>query len=239
MISPTHVVALFDCETHNVRCDILEEYKANRIDYSTVAEEENPFTVLPEIYEALDIMGIKHTEIRDAEVDDAIASYALTKDDDTEIFISSFDSDYFQLLRDDVKLIRYRGRSTVIIDREYLKEKLGIEPGLYAEHKSLVGDSADNIKGVRGIGPKTATALLNDFGSLEAIYASLELVKNDRIRASLSESKDTVFKNLSLIKLDLRAAIPFPTDELKCPAKRLRTMETVYSINGTYQRTTH
>jgi DNA polymerase-1 len=51
-------------------------------------------------------MGIKHTEIRDAEVDDAIASYALTKDDDTEIFISSFDSDYFQLLRDDVKLIR-------------------------------------------------------------------------------------------------------------------------------------
>jgi DNA polymerase-1 len=120
-----------------------------------------------------------------------------------------------------------------------LKEKLGIEPGLYAEHKSLVGDSADNIKGVRGIGPKTATALLNDFGALEAIYASLELVKNDRIRASLSESKDTVFKNLSLIKLDLRAAIPFPTDELKCPAKRLRTMETVYSINGTYQRTTH
>jgi DNA polymerase-1 len=118
-------------------------------------------------------------------------------------------------------------------------EKLGIEPKLYAEHKALVGDSSDNIKGIRGIGPKTATALLNEFGSLEAIYSSLDLVKNERIRASLGESKETVFKNLSLIKLDLRAEIPFGIDELECPKKRLRTMDIVYSLNGTYQRTTH
>ena len=239
MISPTHIVALFDCETHNARCDILEDYKANRIDYSTVADEENPFTQLLAIYEALDIMGIKHTEIRDAEVDDAIASYALTKDGDTEIFISSFDSDYFQLLCDGVKLIRYRGQSTVIIDSEYLKNKLGIPPRLYAEHKSLVGDSSDNIKGIRGIGPKTATALLNEFGSLESLYESLDSVKNERIRESLRENKETVFKNLSLIKLDLRADIPFPLSELVCPEKRFRTMDTVRSINGTYQRTNH
>ena len=53
MISPTHVVALFDCETHNERCDILEEYKANRIDYSEVPEEENPFSQLPLVYEEI------------------------------------------------------------------------------------------------------------------------------------------------------------------------------------------
>ena len=148
-------------------------------------------------------------------------------------------NDYFQLLCDGVKLIRYRGQSTVIIDSEYLKNKLGIPPRLYAEHKSLVGDSSDNIKGIRGIGPKTATALLNEFGSLESLYESLDSVKNERIRESLRENKETVFKNLSLIKLDLRADIPFPLSELVCPEKRFRTMDTVRSINGTYQRTNH
>jgi DNA polymerase-1 len=128
MISPTHVVALFDCETHNVRCDILEEYKANRIDYSTVPDDENPFTQLPYIYEALDYMGIKYAETTDCETDDVIAAYAIKCGKENEVLISSFDSDYFQLITDNVKVTRYRGNSTLLCDKCYIIENTVLSP---------------------------------------------------------------------------------------------------------------
>jgi DNA polymerase-1 len=100
--SPTHLVVMFDGEKENPRKDILKEYKANRIDYSEVPEDENPFTQLPIIYEALDYMGIKHAETTDCETDDVIAAYAMRYGKADEVVISSFDSDYFQLITDKV-----------------------------------------------------------------------------------------------------------------------------------------
>ena len=69
MYNPSHLLVMFDGEKENPRKKISEDYKANRIDYSTVPDDENPFTQLPYIYEALDYMGIKHTETTDCETD--------------------------------------------------------------------------------------------------------------------------------------------------------------------------
>lgn len=75
---PTHIVILFDGEHENERSALDSEYKANRVDYSETPEEETPFSQLPDVYAALDYLGIKHTETIACETDDLIAGYALT-----------------------------------------------------------------------------------------------------------------------------------------------------------------
>ena len=167
--NPSHLLVMFDGEKTNPRKDILEEYKANRIDYSAVPDDENPFTQLPYIYEALDYMGIRWSETTDCETDDVIAAYATKYGHSSEIIISSFDSDYFQLINDNVKVVRYRGKCSMLCDEQYINEKYGVSPSLYLDFKCLVGDTADNIPGVKGIGPKTAAKLINSLGNIDAI----------------------------------------------------------------------
>ena len=116
MAAPTHLVILFDGEHPNARTELLAEYKANRPDYSLVAEEDNPFSQIDDVYRALSFMNIRHTEVQQVETDDVIASYAYTYGEQMPIVISSFDSDFFQLINDNVKILRYRGKNTVICD---------------------------------------------------------------------------------------------------------------------------
>lgn len=227
---PTHLCVMFDCERHNPRKDILEDYKANRTDYSEMPEEENPFTQLPLVYEALDYMGIKHTETTVCETDDVIAAYALKYGMDSEVLISSFDSDYFQLINEKVKIIRYRGKCSVLCDEKYINEKYGISPSLYLDYKCLVGDSSDNIPGIRGIGPKTAAKLVNTFGSLESIIDRCEEIESEKIRLAIKEGEEILKRNMTLIALGGDADIPFTLDELEFNNPYIRTMEVIRGI---------
>lgn len=93
------------------RCELEPEYKANRIDFHDVCESENPYSQLPDIYKALEFLGIKTFETIQCEADDLIASYVLSYTD-INIVISSFDSDFFQLLSEKVSVLRYRGKKT-------------------------------------------------------------------------------------------------------------------------------
>ncbi|MDE7277201.1 MAG: flap endonuclease, partial [Lachnospiraceae bacterium] len=161
MVEPTHLIVLFDGEHENTRSMIDEDYKANRVDYSEVPEEENPFSQMQDVYAALDFLCIRHMETISCEADDLIASYALTFGSKMQVMISSFDSDFFQLITDKVSVLRYRGKNTVIYTPKRIQEKFGIMPEQYADFKSLTGDTADNIKGADKIGQKTAAALVN------------------------------------------------------------------------------
>lgn len=106
MVAPTHMLVIFDGEHENSRCELDADYKANRIDYGTVSEEENPFSQLPDVYRALTYLDIKYIETTDCEADDMIASYTLSYRDDTNVVISSFDSDFFQLIGERVSVLR-------------------------------------------------------------------------------------------------------------------------------------
>ena len=145
-VDPTHILAVFDGEHENSRCEIDADYKANRIDYSMVNEKENPFSQLPDVYKALDYMGINYIETTNCEADDMIASYALSFCDNSDIVICSFDSDFFQLICERISVLRYRGKNTMLCSSQYIIEKYGIYPDQYAYFKALVGDTADNIK---------------------------------------------------------------------------------------------
>lgn len=247
-VKPTHVVVLFDGEHQNPRTELLPEYKDNRIDYSQVEEEENPFSQLPDVYRALDYIGIKHCETEDVETDDVIASYVLTygkeqefkKQEDEEgtkcnshlldIVISSWDSDFFQLIKENVNILRYRGKCTTICDVEYLREKFDIAPEVYADFKSLVGDTADNIKGAKGIGPKTASALLKQYGSLEQVLEHAEKIEKKKVREALVEEKERLRVNYEIIKLGNKAKLPFTLEELVWHNEERKTNEIMQAI---------
>lgn len=230
MTKPTHIVVLFDGEHPNDRAELLSEYKANRPDYSAVPEEESPFSQLQDVYDALTFMNIKHTEVAELETDDVIASYVHTYGNKEEIVIASFDSDFFQLISDNVRVLRYRGDNTVLCDIGYIQNQYGISPCQYADFKSLTGDKADNIKGAENVGPKTAAALINQFGYLQDIMDNTDKIPKPSVRESIIRNRDRLQKNYQLIKLEDRAALPFVSDELTYNYNGITTNEVLKGI---------
>lgn len=230
MTNPTHVAVLFDGEHQNPRISLDENYKANRPDYSDTPEEETPFSQLPDVYSALDFLGIAHAETATCETDDWIAGYVAKYKPTCEIVISSFDSDFFQLIDDNVKVLRYRGECSTLCDIEYITQKLGISPSLYADFKSLTGDTADNIKGADKVGPKTAAWLINEFGSLENILANAENIPKPTVKQSIISNSERLLKNYQLIKLTGECNLPFELSKLEYSHSGITTTEVLKAI---------
>ena len=230
MTCPSHIAVFFDGESDNERTGILADYKANRPDYSQMAEEDTPFSQLGDICSALDCLGITYGETTDCEADDLIAGYVYKYRDSCEIIISSNDSDFFQLIGENVRVLRYRGDNSVICNSDYISSKLGIPPERYAEYKSLTGDSADNIRGCEKVGPKTAAGLVLQFSSLEEMLARCDDIKKPSVRKTVSEAGNRLLLNRSLIKLCERGELPFDIDMLLYQSKQLSTREVLTSI---------
>ena len=230
MTHPTHIAVLFDGEHENERANLNADYKANRIDYNALPEEQCPFAQLSDIYGALDFLGIKRAETTTCETDDWVAGYALTYGNDTKIIISSFDSDYFQLLTDNVSVLRYRGIRTAIYTPDYISDHFGILPAQYADFKALVGDASDNLKGADKVGPKTAALLLKRFSTLDNIIANAEQIERPSIRESIIKNAQRLRTNYKLIKLGNGVALPFRLDELRNAGTSATTNETLKGI---------
>lgn len=228
LTSPTHICVLFDGESHNPRVDLSLDYKANRPDWSEMSDEENPFTQEDDIYKAIDYLGIPRYVTEDCEADDIVAAYA--SNFPGEVIISSQDSDFFQLISPRVKVLRYRGDNSVICDCEYIKNKLGVLPSQYADYKSLVGDSSDNIKGVRGIGPKTAAKLISDYGSLEGIINNIDSIEKPKIKEALLLDVNRLLLNQELITLGYSHKLPYVFSELSYSLPVVSSGEILRSI---------
>ncbi len=231
MANPTHMAVLFDGEHENERTDIDGAYKANRPDYSLLPEEDSPFSQLPDVYRALDHLGIRHAETTVCETDDWIAAYALNRPENTDIMISSFDSDFFQLITDHVSILRYRGKCSVLCTPESIRKQFGIQPSQYADFKSLTGDAADNIRGADKVGPKTAAALIRQFGTLEAILIGTDAITKPSIRQSIRQNAERLQNNRRLITLTGHAEWPFSMEELLYQDRGLSTTEILRAIH--------
>lgn len=230
LVGPTHVAVVFDGEHPNPRSGLDPHYKANREDLSLLPEEDTPFFQLPDVYAALDILGICHRETEVCEADDWIAGYALGLKEGQRLTIVSQDSDFFQLISPRVQVLRYRGDSTLICTEDYIRTKFGVEPGQYADWKALVGDNADNIRGADKIGPKTAAALLGQFGSLEEMLAHTDQVKRPSVRASLENSRRRLAVNRQLITLTPRDDLPFSPADMAYTPTDLTTTQVLREI---------
>lgn len=227
MVRPTHLAVLFDGEGPCSRVELDPSYKANR---PPLEEENDPFTQLPDVYRVLDHLGICHAETQVCEFDDWAAGYAKQRKSDMEVVIASQDSDFFQLIDDHVTVLRYRGDLSVLWDRKYFQEKFGIRPEQYADFKSLTGDTVDNIRGAEKVGPKTAAALMGQFGDLETLLARSDEIPKPSIRASISECGERLKRNQKLIRLDGSAELPFPVEKLAYTPTELTTNQILTNI---------
>lgn len=230
MTKPTHIVVLFDGEHENTRTTLNDAYKANRVDYSSVPEEDNPFSQLTDIYRALDFLGIQYYETTTCEADDLIAGNTLMHKASLRIVISSLDSDFFQLIDDNVSVLRYRGKSTVICDSKYIYDKFGTKPLQYADFKALTGDSSDNIKGAERVGPKTAAMLLNHFNTLNAVLAEVDSINKPSIQSSIAKDSDKLRTNYKIIKLEDMDELAYAMNELEFHDKLMYTSKVLSSI---------
>ena len=229
-VQPTHVFVAFDGECENARTEIDGDYKANRPDYSDVPEEETPFSQLSDIFRALDYLGICYLETSTCEADDWIAGYARRYGGDGDVVIASQDSDFFQLITDRVHVLRYRGDHSTLCDPAYIRGKLGIDPCRYASYKSLTGDTADNIRGVEKVGPKTAAALMNQFCDVEDLIARATEIEKPSIRASVMNSTDRIRRNYALIVLSGESDLPFTIEDLAYACTGITTTQVLAGI---------
>ncbi len=230
MLEPTHLFVIFDGEKGTDKNTIDEAYKANRIDYTDVVEEENPFSQLPLIYQVLDYLKIPHLETDGYETDDLIASYVF-KNKEQLITIASSDQDFLQLVNDLVGQFVYRGKMSVYYNPAEVMKRYTITPDLVVMYKCLLGDNSDNLKGVLGVGKITASILANKYRSLDNLYANLSEL-SPKLGENLLKAHSLVYRNQQLIKLNDVIALPYEFNELiiKEDLKNLKTMDILKTL---------
>lgn len=198
-IKPHALVVVWDGGLSEERLRDLPDYKANRPSMPDSLGKQ-----IDEIQQYLRSAGIASVCHDGVEADDYIGSLAVhPARKGQRVVIASSDKDFMQLVTDQVGLVNPGDKIESVWGHERVMEKAGVAPGQIVDWLSLIGDSVDNIPGVPGVGTKTATSLLQKFKSLEGIYEDLAGVTSERIRTSLADNKEAVFRNRSLIKLNM------------------------------------
>jgi DNA polymerase-1 len=180
------------------RMALHPEYKAQRPSSPPDLDRQ-----ISEIQEYLEHAGFPSCQEDGVEADDVIACLceeALREG--FNVVIASSDKDFMPLVSDRVGILNPNDKSETIWGAAEVKAKTGVAPKQVLDWLALIGDSVDNIPGVPGVGPQTAANLLNQFGSIDGIYARLDEVKSERMRNLLRESESIVRKNLNLIRLN-------------------------------------
>ena len=186
-------VCVFDASRITFRQDIYPEYKSNR--------SETPADLLSQgvmIRSGLADMGVPVLCIPGVEADDVIATLA-HQNTDGETRIITSDKDLMQLINDHVFL--YDGMKSHDVREHEVLEKFGVRPDQVIDVQSLMGDSTDNVPGVRGIGPKKASELINQFGTLDNLYAHIDEITNERTRNMLVENREMAYISRQLVTL--------------------------------------
>ena len=215
-LGPTHVIAAWDASSDTFRKSKDERYKATR--------DATPDDLLPQfgrIRELLDAFRIPVVEKPGYEADDVLGTLAeQAHEQGVPVIIVTLDNDMIQLVQPGVNVYMYRPyqRDYIMYDVEEVRTRFGFEPVQMVEYKALVGDTSDNIPGVKGIGEKGAKALIEQYGTLEEMLEHLPELEPKRTRTALENGVDDAIlsKELATIVRDV------PDVELDLDASRLR-----------------
>ena len=210
---PTHMAVILDASSTTFRNTLYDQYKANR--------PPAPADLVPQfplIRTATRAFGIPCIETEGLEADDIIACYAraaLAAGWATTIVSS--DKDLMQLIEtrpDGIGIDMLDTMNDRRIDADYVIAKFGVPPDKLGDVLALMGDSVDNVPGVPGIGPKTASLLINEHGSLEAVLAAADGIAKPKLRQSLIDHADMARLSRELVRLVCDVALPEPLDAL-------------------------
>lgn len=200
----THICVAFDVKKETFRNSIYKEYKGTRKPMPEELREQ-----LPLIKEVLHSMNICTVGKEGYEADDILGTLSRTGDrEGYSVTILSGDRDLLQLATDSIqiRIPKTKGGKTVV-ESYYpndVKEMYGVTPEVFIDMKGLMGDTSDNIPGVPGVGEKTASKLLVEYGSLDGVYSAVDSMKSSKLKDNLVEFKEQAYmsKVLATIKLD-------------------------------------
>ncbi|MFY9263010.1 MAG: DNA polymerase I [Actinomycetaceae bacterium] len=194
---PTHIAVAFDLPGGTFRTREYPEYKGGRD--KTPEEFKGQVSVIQEV---LDVLGVAWLTVEDMEADDIVATLARRGEEEgMKVFVTSGDKDSYQLVTDKTSVIYPMPRSTMqVLDPQGVREKTGVLPERYSDLAALVGEAADNLPGVPGVGPKTAAKWLDTYGSLETLLERAGELKT-KAGQSLRDNADQVRLNRKLNQL--------------------------------------
>jgi DNA polymerase I len=208
-IQPTYIGVAFDVG-RTFRHEQYPEYKANR----AKTPEEIIYQV-ERIKEILGAMRIPTFSLEGYEADDVIGTLSRQAEETgVDTLIVTGDTDAFQLIDARVRVMTSGRRfsDTVVYDAQAIRERYGLSPSQLIDFKALTGDKSDNIPGVAGVGEKTAAALLQQYGSLDEIFAHLDEISSKRAREALGEQRELAFNCRDLVRIVRDAPIELDWD---------------------------
>ncbi|MEQ7874006.1 DNA polymerase I [Sphingomonas sp. ASV193] len=206
---PTHLAVIFDASSITHRNQLYDQYKANR---PPPPEELVP--QFPLFRTATRAFSIPCIEEEGLEADDIIACYVgAARKEGWKVTIVSSDKDLMQLIEDGAvdMLDTMKGKR---FTRAEVVEKFGVGPEKLGDVLALMGDKVDNVPGIPGIGPKTASQLINDFGDLDAVLAGAETITKPKLKQSLIEHADAARLSRELVRLVCDSKLPEPLEGL-------------------------
>lgn len=221
MMQPTHIAICWDMGMHTFRNELFDGYKANR---PAPPEEMVPqFDLAKEVSQML---GWQNFGIEGMEADDLIGSMVEKWKEEADITVISGDKDLLQLLNPSTTIAFTKKGYTeydVYTYERFVKE-YGIEPAQFAYVKAFMGDTSDGYPGVKGIGPKTALKLIQQFGSIEGVLEALPTLKAGQ-RIKIGENQDMLKLSYQLAQIHCEAPIEQTLDDLIVPTYSQDTFE--------------
>nr|WP_268245169.1 DNA polymerase I [Zhihengliuella salsuginis] len=222
---PTHVAVAFDLDTPTFRSEEYAEYKGGR--NKTPEEFYGQIDLIQKVMEA---MNIPHLSLDGYEADDIIATLAARGEDaDAEVLVVSGDRDAFQLINDKTHVLYpKKGVSDIPpMDADAVESKYFVRPERYSDLAALVGETADNLPGVPGVGPKTAAKWLNLYGDLEGVFENIDSIKG-KVGESLRAHVDDVKRNRKLNHLLRDLELPVAFDALTLDRPNREAVEELF-----------
>ena len=205
--SPDHLVAVFDGPNNKqARVEIYEEYKSNR-----TGMPEDLFPQLELAHNYCELAGIPYLSEAGVEADDLIGAIAKwAEKQGLEVFICSSDKDLCQLITDHIFMLNTH-KGNLLVDREKVEELHGVKPEQIVDYLAIMGDKSDNIPGIPGFGPKTASSLLQEYGTLDNLLSNLDKMENQKRAEKIrTHEKDA---RISQLLAQLISDVPFPSEE--------------------------
>jgi DNA polymerase I len=233
---PTHMAVVLDKSSQSFRNEIYDKYKANRPE---PPEDLRP--QFPMIRDATRAFSLPMVEEEGVEADDMIASYAKAASAaGWHVTIISSDKDLMQLVEPGVDM--FDTMKNVRIRDEEVIEKFGVGPDKVGDVLALMGDSVDNVPGVPGVGPKTATKLIQEFGDLESVLAAAPDMKPSKMRDNLIEHADKARLSKVLVTLKEDCPLPIAIEDMalgKIPEEPLAAFLQHHGFNSLLKRIGH
>ena len=219
-VNPNLMAVTFDAGRHTYRVDMYSEYKANR-----ESMPDSMHTQLAEIIEGLEKFNIPIFTKEGFEADDLIGTISeRAKNNGIKTMILTGDRDSFQLVDDEngVSVIMPSKGEIINYNREKVFERMGIYPEQVVDFKALAGDTSDNIPGIRGIGDKTASKLLSEYGNLDNIYQNIDNISGKALKQKLIDGKENAYlsRELATIQRNVPMEFDFKDTCLELPDKQ-------------------